>query len=199
MIFCWKLLRAKSWQRKYFSEKVVKKFAIVYLPNILLISFYYIYFRCFTLKTFRKKWPSKMVLPNVDWENTWKIFRPFLFAFLDICSLKFYLIMLFVKLTYWKCSISFFLSFWNMLFTSVWSHYSHLTRGTQRLGICSEKQVLPRIFYSLRTAKNLYLTVPFMYNFRSLSNKFTTIFWRLIFQILLPRLGYFSQKKETKN
>ena len=29
MIFCWKLLKAKSWQRQYLSEKVVKKFAIV--------------------------------------------------------------------------------------------------------------------------------------------------------------------------
>ena len=27
-----------------------------------------------------------MVLPNVDLENTWKIFQPFLFAFLGICS-----------------------------------------------------------------------------------------------------------------
>ena len=93
----------------------------------------------------------------------------------------------------------FFSQFLKYALISVWSHCSHLTRGTQRLSICSEKQILPRIFYSLRTAKNLYLTVPFMYNFRSLSNKFTTIFWRLIFQILLPRLGYFSQEKETKN
>ena len=37
--------------------------------------------------------------------------------------------------------------------------------------ICSEKQKLPRIFYSLRKAENFYMTVPFMYNFRSLSNK----------------------------
>ena len=32
-----------------------------------------------------------------------------------------------------------------------------------------------------------------MYNFRSLSNKFPTIFWSLIFRISFPRLRYFSQ------
>ena len=41
------------------------------------------------------------------------------------------------------------------------------------------------------------VNVPFKYNFWSLSNKFPTIFWRLIFNILLPEEGYFSQKKET--
>ena len=52
-------------------------------------------------------------------------------------------------------------------------------RGTQRLfseNICSKKQTLPRIFFCLRTAKNFQMNVPFMYNFRSLSNKFPTIF-----------------------
>ena len=139
-----------------------------------------------------------MVLPNVDLENTWKIFQPFLFASLGICShyavSKETFIVNLLKMFYLLFS-----QFFKYAFISVWSHCSHLTRGTQRLGICLEKQILPRIFYSLRTAKNLYLTVPFMYNFRSLSNKFTTIFWPIIFQILLPRLGYFSQKKETKN
>ena len=43
------------------------------------------------------------------------------------------------------------------------------------------------------------MTVPFMYNFRSLSDKFRTIFWSLIFPISLPRLNYFSLKKETLN
>ena len=33
--------------------------------------------------------------------------------------------------------------------------------------ICSEKQILPRIFYYLRTAENFQMTIPFMYNFRS--------------------------------
>ena len=43
------------------------------------------------------------------------------------------------------------------------------------------------------------MTVPFMYyNFRTLSNKFPTIFWSLIFGILPPRLTYFSQEKETE-
>ena len=34
--------------------------------------------------------------------------------------------------------------------------------------ICSEKQILPRIFYYLRTAKNFWMSVVLMYNFRSL-------------------------------
>ena len=38
------------------------------------------------------------------------------------------------------------------------------------LNICSEKEILPGIFYYLRTAKN------FMHNFRSISYKFPTIF-----------------------
>ena len=49
----------------------------------------------------------------------------------------------------------------------------------------SEKQILPIIFYCLRTAINFSMTVPFMYNFRNLSHKFHTIFWRLIFHISL--------------
>ena len=35
-----------------------------------------------------------------------------------------------------------------------------------------------------------------MYNFRSLFNKFLTIFWNLILYILPPRLNYFSYEKE---
>ena len=42
--------------------------------------------------------------------------------------------------------------------------------------ICSEQQILSRIFYYLRTAKNFQMTVSLMYNFRSSSNKFPTIF-----------------------
>ena len=38
-----------------------------------------------------------------------------------------------------------------------------------------------------------------MYNFRSLSNNFTTIFWSLIFQILLPDWAIFRKKEETEN
>ena len=37
------------------------------------------------------------------------------------------------------------------------------------------------------------MTVPFMYNFQSVSIKPATIFWSLIYYILLPRLGYFTQ------
>ena len=37
--------------------------------------------------------------------------------------------------------------------------------------ICSERQKLRRIFYSLRKAENFQMTVPFMYNFQSLSDK----------------------------
>ena len=61
----------------------------------------------------------------------------------------------------------------------------------------SEEQILPNIFFCLRTGKNFEMIVPFMYNFRSFSNKFPTIFRSLIFNILPPRLQYFSQKKET--
>ena len=45
------------------------------------------------------------------------------------------------------------------------------------------------------------MIVPFMYNFRSLSNKLPTNFWSLVFFLFhYPgRLGYFSKKKETYN
>ena len=55
--------------------------------------------------------------------------------------------------------------------------------------------MLPKIFYYMRTAKNLLTTAPFMYNFRSSTNKFPTIFGSLIFHISFLRLGYFSLKK----
>ena len=57
--------------------------------------------------------------------------------------------------------------------------------------------MLPRIFYFLRAAKNFKMTVPLMCNFRSLSNKYPTIFLSLIFHISLPRLGYFSVGKRN--
>ena len=41
------------------------------------------------------------------------------------------------------------------------------------------------------------MTVPFMYNFRNISNKFSTIFLSLIFRISVPKFACFSQKKET--
>ena len=37
--------------------------------------------------------------------------------------------------------------------------------------ICQKRQKLPRLFYSLRKAENFQMTVPFMYNFKTLSNK----------------------------
>ena len=62
--------------------------------------------------------------------------------------------------------------------------------------ICSEKQILPRIFYHLRTAKNFWVNVPLMYNFWSLSNKFIMIFWSLIFTFhLLVRLFSMEKRK----
>ena len=43
------------------------------------------------------------------------------------------------------------------------------------------------------------MTVSFMYNFRGLPDKFPKIFWKLIFHILQPRLGYFFvAKREPK-
>ena len=39
------------------------------------------------------------------------------------------------------------------------------------------------------------MTVSFMYNFQSLSNKFLTILWSLIFHVSLP---YFSKKKQKE-
>ena len=42
--------------------------------------------------------------------------------------------------------------------------------------ICSDKQKLPRVFYSWRKAKNFEMTVHVPVHFRSLSNKFPTIF-----------------------
>ena len=41
-----------------------------------------------------------------------------------------------------------------------------------------------------KTAKNFWMNVPFMYNFRSFSNKFPTIFWSLTFHILLHTTTY---------
>ena len=41
------------------------------------------------------------------------------------------------------------------------------------------------------------MTVLFMYNLRSLFNKFPTIFESLIFRISLTKLIYFSKKREA--
>lgn len=58
-------------------------------------------------------------------------------------------------------------------------------RGTHA---CWEKQILPRIFCSIRAAK----VVSFMYTFSSLSYKLCKIF-----QVYLPRLGYISWNKKN--
>ena len=63
-----------------------------------------------------------------------------------------------------------------------------------------EKQILPRIFYYLRTAKKFLdnrSRLCFVYNFRSLSNKFPTTFWSLIFHISVPRWTILRRQKET--
>ena len=58
--------------------------------------------------------------------------------------------------------------------------------------ICSEKQMLLRIFCYQGTANTFYTTVKFMCSFRILSNKCPTNFVTLFFRVSLPRLGYFS-------
>ena len=52
----------------------------------------------------------------------------------------------------------------------------HPTTIFCKISVRKSKSVLPRIFYYLRMSKNFQMTVPFMYNFRSLSNKSRTIF-----------------------
>ena len=54
---------------------------------------------------------------------------------------------------------------------------------------------LIRIFYYLRTAKNFWMTVPFMCNFQSLSNKFRTIFWSFNFSHFTPQARLFFERK----
>ena len=65
------------------------------------------------------------------------------------------------------------------------------SQGHPLAAFCSEKQKLPKISYSLRKAKNFKMTTPFMYNFRSLSNKFPKIFLSLILRIALPSKLFF--------
>ena len=52
----------------------------------------------------------------------------------------------------------------------------HPTTIFCKISVRKSRSVLLRIFYYLRTAKNFQMTVPFIYNFRSLSNKSRTIF-----------------------
>ena len=87
------------------------------------------------------------------------------------------------------------------------NHYANqksYNRGTQPL--FSVKYLLGEaniakdyFFYYLRTAKAFQMTVLLMYNFRSSSNKFSTIFGSLIFHISPPRLGNFFIVKGRPN
>ena len=76
------------------------------------------------------------------------------------------------------------------------------TRGTQRL--FSVKYLFGEAKYCLEFSfawgrqKDFKMNIPFMCNFRSLSNKFPTIFWSLSCHTLLPRLHYFSLKRKPK-
>ena len=46
-------------------------------------------------------------------------------------------------------------------------HLSGATNDCFLYNICSEKQILPRIFFCLRTAKNFQMNVPFKYIFEA--------------------------------
>ena len=63
------------------------------------------------------------------------------------------------------------------------STQARINRGTQ-------KQILPRIFCYLRTAKNFSITIQFTYNFRNSSHKFPTIY--------SPSNTVFRRKTEPK-
>ena len=83
------------------------------------------------------------------------------------------------------------------------THRVNFIRGIQRVfsvNIFLEKQILPRIFFCLNTATNVMMTVAFnkLYNFRSLSDKFATIFGNLIFHISLPKKCCFRRKRKPK-
>ena len=127
-----------------------------------------------------------MVSLNVDWEK-YRLFSVCISWYM--ISKTFSLIMLFVKETFiFNLSKKFYLLFRQFL------KYAFYMICTQRLLSVRRSKYCLECSIAWGRLK-ISVTVPFMYNFRSLSNKFTTIFWSLIFHILLPRLGYFSQKK----
>ena len=69
---------------------------------------------------------------------------------------------------------------------------ARINRGTQ-------KQILPRIFCYLTTAKNLSITVPFTYNFRNFSHKFPTGFLKLNLSHFTPQVMlFFVEKRNLK-
>ena len=60
-------------------------------------------------------------------------------------------------------------------------------------------QILPRIFYRLRTPKNVQMTVSFMYNFRGLSDKIPYDFLKFNFSHFTSQVRlFFRSKKEPK-
>ena len=99
-IFCWKLLKAINIQIKYFSGKVVKicnsspyKFIFnVSLLQILQVFYSENFQKKMTIKYGSQCWLTKY-LKYTDISAS-------LFAFLDICSLKLYLVKLFVNKLY---------------------------------------------------------------------------------------------------
>ena len=53
------------------------------------------------------------------------------------------------------------------------------------------------VFYYLKGGEKFLDDPTFKYNLRSLSDKFPTIVWSLLFHISQPRLDYFSYKKKN--
>ena len=64
---------------------------------------------------------------------------------------------------------------------------------------CSKEHILPRNFYSLRKAKNFWITVPFVLNFERFSGSLTTIFGGCVIHILIPRYCDNCQEKSPTN
>ena len=54
---------------------------------------------------------------------------------------------------------------------------------------------MPRIFYFSRTAKNFYMTVPFMHNFGRLSDKFPNDFFKSNFSHFTYQVRLFFVEK----
>ena len=143
-----------------------------------------------------------MVLPNVDLENTWKIFQPFLFAFLGICShyavCKETFIVNLLKMFYLLFS-----QFLNTLF--IWyvrSHGSHSARGTQRLLSVRRSKYCLEFSIAWERLK-ISVTVPFMYknswNFLKFNFSDFTLPIRLFFaKKRKPKIFGFEMVKETR-
>ena len=102
---------------------------------------------------------------------------------------RFFLVWVLVKSPFLSCTLHAWL--W-MLSDAMSCEQGHPTTVFCKNMFGEAKLILPRSFFCSRIAKNFYINVPFTYNFRNLSNKFPTIFWSIIFHILLSRLQYFS-------